>query len=102
MWEEGRRDWRTTQESPGKATIIDRRRFLKQTALTTAMASVPYLAGKTVAFGKENAEGTDAALDRALEELVAMDGGPPGVIAIVQRGSHWEIHSFGVRNPKGA
>jgi len=52
--------------------------------LATAVVSVPYLAGKTAAFGKENAKGADAALDRALEELVAMDGGPPGVIAIVQ------------------
>ena len=72
-------------ESLGGAAIIDRRRFLKQTALATAVVSVPYLAGKTVAFGKENAKGADAALDRALEELVAMDGGPPGVIAIVVR-----------------
>src|ERR671921_2144394 len=89
-----------TQESLGGAAIIDRRRFLKQTALATAVVSVPYLAGKTVAFGKENAKGADAALDRALEELVAMDGGPPGVIAIVQRGQSREIHSFGVRNLK--
>ena len=85
----------TTQVPSGGATIIDRRRFLKQTALATAVVSVPYLAGKTVAFGKEGAKGADAALDRALEELVAMRGGPPGVIAIVQRGPHKEVHSFG-------
>jgi D-alanyl-D-alanine carboxypeptidase len=83
------------------AAIIDRRRFLKQTALATAVVSVPYLAGKTVAFGKRAGNGADAALDRALQELVAMDGGPPGVIAIVQRGQHREVHSFGVRNLKG-
>src|SRR5215217_4719813 len=75
----------THVETLGGAAIIDRRRFLKQTALATAVVSVPYLAGKTLAFGKENAKGADAALDRALEELVAMDGGPPGVIAIVVR-----------------
>jgi D-alanyl-D-alanine carboxypeptidase len=69
--------------------------------LATAVVSVPYLAGKTVAFGKQVGNGADAALDRALEELVAMDGGPPGVIAIVQRGQHREVHSFGVRNLKG-
>jgi len=91
----------STQGSSGGATIIDRRRFLKQTALATAVVSVPYLAGKTVAFGKEGAKGADAALDRALEELVAMRGGPPGVIAIVQRGPHKEVHSFGVRNLNG-
>ena len=88
----------STQGPSGGATIIDRRRFLKQRALATAVVSVPYLAGKTVAFGKEGAKGTDAALDRALEELIAMRGGPPGVIAIVQRGPHKEVHSFGVRN----
>ena len=57
------------QVSPGGATIIDRRRFLKQTALATAVVSVPYLAGKTVAFGKEGAKGADAALDRALKAI---------------------------------
>src|SRR5215203_1819259 len=90
-----------TQESLGGAAIIDRRRFLKQTAMATAVVSVPYLAGKTVAFGKGNARGADAALDRALKELVAMESGPPGVIAVVQRGQHREVHSFGVRNLKG-
>jgi D-alanyl-D-alanine carboxypeptidase len=90
----------STQGPSGGAAIIDRRRFLKQTALATAVVSVPYLAGKTEAFGKEEATGADAALDRALEELVAMDGGPPGVIAIVQRGQSREVHSFGVRNLK--
>jgi D-alanyl-D-alanine carboxypeptidase len=90
----------STQGPSGGATIIDRRRFLKQTALATAVVSVPYLAGKTVAFGKEGAKGADAALDRALEELVAMEGGPPGVIAVVQRGKHRKVHTFGVRNIK--
>jgi hypothetical protein len=47
-----------THGSSGGATIIDRRGFLKQTALAAAVVSVPYLAGKTVAFGKE---GTTAA-----------------------------------------
>src|SRR5215218_8818563 len=87
-----------TQESLRGAAIIDRRRFLKQTAMATAVVSVPYLAGKTVAFGKENAKGADAALDRALKKLVGMEGGPPGVIAVVQRGEQREVHSFGVAN----
>src|SRR5687767_6169803 len=89
-----------THGSTGEAPIIDRRRFLKQTALATAVVSVPYLAGKTVAFGKENTKGADAALDRTLKELVAMEGGPPGVIAVVQRGQDREVHTFGVRNIK--
>src|SRR5215217_862934 len=50
----------------------------------------------------QGARERDAALDHALEELVAMHGGPPGVIAIVQPGPHREIHSFGVSNLKGA
>jgi D-alanyl-D-alanine carboxypeptidase len=91
----------STQGPSGGATIIDRRRFLKQTALAIAVVSVPYLAGKTVAFGKEKAKGADAALDRALKELVAMEGGPPGVIAVVQRGQHRKVHTFGVRNLNG-
>jgi D-alanyl-D-alanine carboxypeptidase len=46
------------------------------------------------------AKGPDAALDRALKDLVAMPGGPPGVIAVVQRGKHREIHTSGVANLK--
>jgi D-alanyl-D-alanine carboxypeptidase len=63
-----------------------------------SLATTPVGTGEGALGG---AEGRDAALDRALEELVAMDGGPPGVIAIVQRGPHREVHSFGVRNLKG-
>jgi D-alanyl-D-alanine carboxypeptidase len=43
-------------------------------------------------------KGPGAALDGALRSLVARHGGPPGVIAIVQRGQHREVHAFGVRN----
>jgi D-alanyl-D-alanine carboxypeptidase len=96
-----------TQRPHGSATIISRRRFLKQTAFATAVVSAPYLAGKkTVASSREGSasgqgtKGADAALDRALKELVAMEGGPPGAIAIVQRGNHRQVHSFGVRNIK--
>jgi D-alanyl-D-alanine carboxypeptidase len=53
---------------------------------------------KTEADAITAAEGPDAALDSALEELVAMEGGPPGVIAIVQRGKQREVHTFGVAN----
>jgi D-alanyl-D-alanine carboxypeptidase len=86
-----------TRRPLGSATIISRRRFLKQTAFATAVVSVPYLGG-SVAFGKEKAKSADAALDQALKELVAMEGGPPGVIAVIQRGKHREIHTFGVAN----
>ena len=43
-------------------------------------------------------KGPGAALDGALKALVARHGGPPGAIAIVQRGKHREVHAFGVRN----
>src|ERR671912_1866684 len=89
-----------TQRPLGSATIISRRRFLKQTAFATAVVSVPYLAARSPAFGKEQAKGADAALDGALEDLVAMEGGPPGVIAVVQRGQQRKVHTFGVRNIK--
>jgi hypothetical protein len=36
------------------------------------------------------ADGWDVALDRVLKELVDMRGGPPGVIAVVQRGENRE------------
>ena len=45
-------------------------------------------------------KGPDAALDGALRSLVARHGGPPGVIAVVQRGQHREVHTFGVANLK--
>lgn len=63
-----------------------------------SLATTPVGTGEVALRG---AEGRDAALDRALKELVAMRGGPPGVIAVVQRGPHREVHSFGVRNLKG-
>src|ERR671916_1493762 len=92
-----------TQGPLGSATSISRRRFLKESALASAVVAIPYLADKSVAFDKESttsstkaAKRADAKLDRALEKLVAMRGGPPGVIAIVQRGQRRYVHIFGV------
>src|SRR5436305_1335900 len=54
------------------------------------------------AFPAPSAEAVDASgyigsqLDVALKNLVAMRGGPPGVIAIVKRGSELKVHRFGV------
>ena len=96
----------TDKETQGpleSATSISRRRFLKESALASAVVAIPYLADKSVAFGKESttssakaAKGADVKLDRALERLVTMRGGPPGVIAIVQRGERRYVHTFGV------
>ena len=44
------------------------------------------------------AKSPDASLDRALKGLVRMEGGPPGVIAVVQRGDQREVHTFWVAN----
>src|SRR4029450_8608651 len=52
--------------------------------------------GRTGRGGARSAGAADAALDRALRELVEMPGGPPGAIAIVQRGSSLRVHAFGV------
>lgn len=39
-----------------------------------------------------------AVLDRSLAELVAMPGGPPGVIAMAQVGDHVTVHAAGVES----
>jgi D-alanyl-D-alanine carboxypeptidase len=76
--------------------------LLASTAAALVLASGAALAVTTTDAGAlRGAESLDAELDRALQELVAMDGGPPGAIAIVQRGQSREVHSFGVRNLKG-
>ncbi len=41
----------------------------------------------------------DRQLDRALQKVVDQDGGPPGVIAVVQRGRHREFHTAGFQSP---
>ena len=43
-----------------------------------------------------SASAADAALDRALRELVAMPGGPPSATAIVQRGPAFGVHTAGI------
>ena len=50
------------------------------------------------ALGGAGAKDPDAKLDRALKKLVAKRGGPPGVIAVVQRSEHRKVHAFGVAN----
>jgi D-alanyl-D-alanine carboxypeptidase len=43
-----------------------------------------------------SARRADQALERSLQRLVAMPGGPPGAIAIVQRGRRVMVHAAGV------
>ncbi len=67
--------------------------------LLASMAVVLVVAGGAApAVVPDDGVAEGAALDRALEDLVAMPGGPPGVIAVVQRGQRREIHTFGVAN----
>ncbi len=79
-----------------------RRSVLLLAAVATAvlLASGAAFAVAPTSNPNEHAKGPGAALDGALRSLVARHGGPPGVIAIVQRGSHREVHTFGVRNIK--
>src|SRR5919112_5244947 len=51
-------------------------------------------------IGTADTIAADAALDAKLQALVARQGGPPGAIAVVQRGKHRDIHAFGVGNIK--
>ena len=63
-----------------------------------AVDSVP-AAGTAMAVVDDvqrSSAGRDAALDRALEELVSMRGGPPGAIAVVQRDEMRKVHTAGV------
>ena len=46
--------------------------------------------------GTDTSTREDLALDHALRHLVEMSGGPPGAIALVQRGRAAKVHSFGV------
>ena len=74
---------------------------MKRAMLALAVMAVASIlpAGKAMAV-VEDAHGAtggrDAALDRALEELVSMRGGPPGAIAVVQRGQKRKVCTVGV------
>ena len=57
--------------------------------LALALGAAPAAAGTRQA---------DARLDRALRELVSTPSGPPGAIAIVQRGARREVHRAGIGN----
>jgi D-alanyl-D-alanine carboxypeptidase len=60
-------------------------------ALAVSAAVVTGTAGASPATKR-----ADRALDRALEGLVGMPGGPPGVAAVIQRGRQEALHTAGV------
>jgi D-alanyl-D-alanine carboxypeptidase len=64
--------------------------------LVAVMTAAALALGGSVAADARSAGAADAAFDLALRELVEMPGGPPGAIAIVQRGSSLRVHAFGV------
>ena len=76
---------------------------MKRAALALAVMAVASVlaAGTAMAVvddARETPAGRDEVLDRALENLVAMRGGPPGVIAVVQREGKRKVHTAGVAN----
>ena len=78
---------------------IERRAGLevRTAALGVALATAVVLAATAgTAAAAPSAPRADAALDRALTRLVAMPGGPPGTIAVVQRGARRKVFNHGV------
>jgi CubicO group peptidase (beta-lactamase class C family) len=63
-------------------------------ALTLLAALLALGAGAATSLGATGP--ADSALDRGLDALVATRGGPPGAIAIVQRGDEVTVHAAGV------
>lgn len=63
-----------------------------------ALAAIP--GGDDLGTAGADAIAADAALDANLEALVAQRGGPPGAIAVVQRGKHTKVHAVGFGNIK--
>lgn len=61
---------------------------------TVAVVGVFMIAGSAGAASP--AARADAALDRALARLVTMRGGPPGVVAVIQRGRRRAVFNHGV------
>jgi D-alanyl-D-alanine carboxypeptidase len=64
--------------------------------LLGAVVLAPALAACSDTSATENQLDPDERLDQALGELVAMPGGPPGAIVVVQRGSDRSVHAAGV------
>lgn len=57
--------------------------------------------GPAAAQAGQSAASAEATLDRAMDKLVAMPGGPPGVAVIVQRGEARSFHTAGVARVGG-
>ena len=62
----------------------------------TALAVLPGGAGAPEAGASERAKDPGTKLERSLDRLVATRGGPPGVVAVVQRGQNRDVYTSGV------
>ena len=61
-----------------------------------ALGLVASLGAAACAQAASDGEEADEALEQAMDELVAMPTGPPGVIVVVQRGGSRVVHTAGV------
>jgi D-alanyl-D-alanine carboxypeptidase len=73
-----------------------KRATLALAVMAFAMVLATGTAMAVVDDGQRTTADRDAALDRALEDLVSMRGGPPGAIAVVQRNEVRQVHTAGV------
>ena len=71
-----------------------RRNPYEVVAMVALLATV--LAACSDTSASDDEPDREDALDQAVEELVAMPGGPPGAIVVVQRGSDRSVHAAGV------
>jgi D-alanyl-D-alanine carboxypeptidase len=76
---------------------------LRRSSLLCVLLSLAVVGSFTAAVASASqVSRSDRALDRSLKRLVARPDGPPGAIAVIQRGRHREVHSAGVANVKTA
>ena len=78
---------------------VDRRAATAAAALVlAATASLGAATGANVETGGTGK--ADAAFDKTLDQLIREPGGPPGAIAVVQRGNHMKVFRKGVADQK--
>ena len=78
---------------------VDRRAATAAAALVlAATASLGAVTGANVETGGTGK--ADAAFDKTLGQLIREPGGPPGAIAVVQRGNHMKVFRKGVADQK--
>ena len=75
------------------------RRVLSRCCCFAALPNRWLCFGKSLGSGREAGK-ADAGFDKALGQLIREPGGPPGAIAVVQRGHHMTVFRKGVANQK--